>query len=404
MSNSSAVLPLEIEIARPALEQIARKIASGSEECRVVGGTYTIDGRERVVIASASDGGGRPIRFAIAQSPRSETPTVVLTQGGLVEFPDTRIDNLRVIGPGLHRVARDPIAEAIHGEAFSRLRGALGSEALETLQSLRVAIVGCGRIGSLLASSLARLHVAELTLIDPDNVEGHNLDAMDGVSASDIGRRKVHAVAAGLRAQGGANVVAIPHTVSCGLGIDAVKRADVLVSCADHALARASVAVLASLYMKPLLDIGVGIARSAGGGLERGADVRLVLPGEGRCVACFGGIAQSDQMIVSLTGEVQDERWNVRRLGSLRSLNQIAGHLGLTLLEDLARDAISGSSWLRFAADDREGPRIEKLSGSVQSACPVCALSGRADVGLGLLPRTIRVMARRMLLAKVGRS
>ncbi len=61
---------------------------------------------------------------------------------------------------------------------WSRTIGALGGEDVwQRLIRLRVAVIGCGRSGSITALSLARLGLRHLTLIDPDMVELHNLNA-----------------------------------------------------------------------------------------------------------------------------------------------------------------------------------------------------------------------------------
>jgi molybdopterin/thiamine biosynthesis adenylyltransferase len=48
------------------------------------------------------------------------------------------------------------------------------------LRSLRLAVVGCGRFGSLVVDHIAAYGVARLTLIDPNVMERHNLGEMVG--------------------------------------------------------------------------------------------------------------------------------------------------------------------------------------------------------------------------------
>lgn len=58
----------------------------------------------------------------------------------------------------------------------------------------RVTMIGCGGIGSFTAAGLAKLGIPHLTLIDPDEVEEHNLPNQN-YSSGDIACPKVEALA-----------------------------------------------------------------------------------------------------------------------------------------------------------------------------------------------------------------
>lgn len=122
-------------------------------------------------------------------------------------FPPTQIEpvqTLNVVGPGMPRLAAVDL-QAVHrrplsaheAERWSWLIGALvRSRGLgQRLRALHFCIVGVGRTGSLLAQTLAKHGARHLSLIDPDRVELHNLDAMDAVTEQDLGRLKVEVVA-----------------------------------------------------------------------------------------------------------------------------------------------------------------------------------------------------------------
>jgi|GEM_PF-2693004 len=176
-------------------------------------------------------------------------------------------------------------------EVFSRTIGALGADAFARLRRLRVAVVGCGRTGSLAAEALAAMGVARLTLVDADLLEPHNLGEMAGVSPDDLGRPKAAALADTARRQAayrGTDVVAAASSVLALPALFALKPADVLVSCANSPSARLACAAPAALYLQPLLDIGTGVL-TAPGGRRMGLDVRLIFPG--RCLLCLGGVA-----------------------------------------------------------------------------------------------------------------
>ncbi|MBI4636257.1 MAG: hypothetical protein HY727_07890 [Candidatus Rokubacteria bacterium] len=74
----------------------------------------------------------------------------------------------------------------------------------------------------------------------------------------------------------------------------------------------------------------------------------------------------------------RDVPWHQQRAGSLRSLNQIAAHLGLRLLEDFVGERLDRSVWLRVEFDHQGMLRQEILSPPGR-ACALCAQVGLGD-------------------------
>lgn len=308
---------------------------------------------------------------------------------------DEPIHSLKIVGPGMYRVVAQAGRAAYpeqplppdERERWSRAIGALGEEAWRRFRSLRYALIGVGRSGSLVAGSLARLGVRHLALIDPDRLEPHNLDAMDGVTARDVGRLKVNAVQESLGAMSGSFQVAhpLPDSITTLRALLAVKEADLLLACVDHDGARLATGVLASLYAKPLLDIGTGIF-GTGETRRMGGDVRLILPGD-RCLICLGAVANPQQartvFIARRLPAPPGLPWQQQRAGSLRSLNQIAAHLGVRLLEDLVGERVSSSLWIRLEFDPHGLPTLHRLTPHANPACPLCRQMGAGDDGLG---------------------
>jgi hypothetical protein len=310
--------------------------------------------------------------------------------------PLERVDEVRIVGPGMPILANTttprltPLPPAL-ALRFSRLIGTLGPLAWHRLTDSHIVVAGCGRTGSLVALSLARLGLARVTLIDPDHLEEHNLDAMDGVGMTDLGRPKVHAVRDAMQAvwpQG--RVIAHARSLTALDALPLLRAGEVLISCVDDDGARWAAAVAATLYLMPLLDIGVGV-HGQGAQRQMGADVRLALPGDG-CLLCWGGVARPEQVATlrGATGRrahaVRD--WRDERAGSLRSLNQIAVGLGLRLLEDLYAGRVNGSRWVRLSIDAGGTPTIMPMPApTVRRSCPLCALRGLGDAGVGQIGR-----------------
>ena len=108
----------------------------------------------------------------------------------------------------------------------------------QRLRSLHVALVGCGRTGSLVVDALAALGVARLTLIDPDMLELHNLGEMVGRLDDAVGRPKAEALAAlAVAARRGTIAVPVVASVRTLRTLFVVKPADLIVSCPDSAAA-----------------------------------------------------------------------------------------------------------------------------------------------------------------------
>ena len=191
--------------------------------------------------------------------------------------------------PARLEAARNGLPESGSG---GRAIGALGVETWQRIVGLTYGIVGVGRTGSVLAQSMAAgWGVERLVLIDPDRVEAHNLGEMACFAEQDIGRWKSEAVAAWLRSPlERPEITALNESITHLRSLQAVQACDVLFGGVDHDGARLAAAVLATLFCKPYLDVATGIH---GGGDRRqmGADIRLTVPGAGRCLFCLGGLA-----------------------------------------------------------------------------------------------------------------
>ncbi|MBI4606269.1 MAG: ThiF family adenylyltransferase, partial [Planctomycetes bacterium] len=172
------------------------------------------------------------------------------------EEPLHRLD---IVGPGMERLVLlqpnatslatkdldrpspgDPLG--LDNNRWSRTAGALGGEAvLRRLTSLRIALSGVGRTGSILASLLATLGLRDVALIDPDRIAPHNLGEMDLVTEADLGRSKAEAVLERLRnrfghAVGGWHAVSLP--LPDPVALNEIKEADVAAVSVDQDAAR----------------------------------------------------------------------------------------------------------------------------------------------------------------------
>ena len=152
-----------------------------------------------------------------------------------------------------------------------------------------------------------------------------------------------------------------------------------LVSCVDDNTARLFVSQVATRGLQPHLDIGTGVVAEGSSRLI-GADIRLVVPGDG-CLLCIGGVGDMRQRLerlVAIQQGIEPPRlpWDLQRLGSLRSVNQMAVAVGMRLLETQAAGESERSCWLRI---EWEGhiPQSRLMSHDNNPSCPLCRLTGR---------------------------
>ena len=78
-------------------------------------------------------------------------------------------------------------------EQFLRTQMLLGTEALERLQSARVAVFGIGGVGGYTVEALARSGIGQLDLIDSDSVSVSNINRQILATHSTVGMPKVKA-------------------------------------------------------------------------------------------------------------------------------------------------------------------------------------------------------------------
>jgi hypothetical protein len=224
-----------------------------------------------------------------------------------------------------------------------------------------------------------------LVLVDPDLVEEANLDASATMGQAELGWPMVEAVARAVAGLGAGTEVV---TLQCPVGdLEAlwhVRGADLVACCADDDGARWATAVLASLYLRPVLDIGTGVSVE-GGQWRAGADVRLVYPGEG-CLVCAGGLSRPERAASYRRGAAEHGGWHHQRAGSLASLNLKAVGLGLGMAEGAASGKLGSSAWQHLEVGRSGLATLEQRRLSPARDCPLCRLRGRGDSALGQVP------------------
>lgn len=210
-----------------------------------------------------------------------------------VWLPDgTRLalDEAVVVGNTIQRLTSSPRKHSGATEAtYDRQVKMFGKNGQTELANCRIAILGLGGIGSLVAEYLARLGVGYFLLVDDDLVEGSNLSRIVGASASDA-RDKNTKVSVAQRMILEANSKAQIRLIADDAAKESVAKeltnSDYLFLAADSMRARLVFNALVHQYLIPGVQLGAKI-RSDGEGklIDVMSANRPVRPGHG-CLWC----------------------------------------------------------------------------------------------------------------------
>jgi len=314
------------------------------------------------------------------------------------------VSQLRVIGPHLkfllptaserHRTSAATLS-ARQKEVFDRTILAFGEPGQRMLRRLRVAVVGAGGLGHLVAIELALLGVGEITLIDPDRLDVTNANRFVAAPIADARRKpyKVHALARFIRRLVGrqTHVVAVRGKVQSPSALRLLRMADVMFGCTDSHQARVLLNGVSAAYLVPFIDIGVGIHSENGRVQLMAGQVRTVLPGYGPCLTCMGGYDPEAASAASLDPQGQEE---FRRRGYIKGEN-IAAPSVISLNGTLASIAVT--EFLKLVSGLAEPAPylfIDALNGMAfpprgverNPECGVCGQDAALGVGDEILP------------------
>ncbi len=157
---------------------------------------------------------------------------------------------------------RDLLAEASRPDPerrFGGLRRLHGPAGYERLRGARIAVVGVGGVGSWTAEALARSGVAELTLIDLDQVAESNINRQVHALEGTLGQAKVHALRDRIaQIHPDCVVHAIEEFIDEGNVAEWLQadRLDGVIDCCDQVRAKAAIAAWALAHQRALVCVG----------------------------------------------------------------------------------------------------------------------------------------------------
>jgi hypothetical protein len=242
------------------------------------------DSHERGYPALLQIGRGVPVG-ALVFGLRSVQADVWLSDGTRLA-----LDGAVVVGNTIKRLTPSPGLLLRGAEAsYDRQIRMFGKAGQALLSDCRVAIIGLGGIGSLVAENLSRLGIGEFCLIDDDHVEESNLSRIVGATISDA-RHRIMKVNVAEREILQGNPNAKVKLVTSDVAREAAAReligCDFVFLAADSMRARLVFNAVVHQYLIPGVQLGSKIRADRDGAL---LDVmsanRPVRPGDG-CLWC----------------------------------------------------------------------------------------------------------------------
>ena len=201
------------------------------------------------------------------------------------------LGSYRVVGHEITRLYSQPCRERESDTEHDRQVRMFGAAGQQILQASKVAVIGLGGVGSLVAEHLARLGVGNLVLIDPDKIESTNLSRVVGATRVDVevGQFKTQIAVRHAREMAiDAMLVPIAGDVARDSVAKVLRDCDFIFLAADSMRARLVVNALAHQYLIPAVQMGAKIRRGERGTLaDAMCAVRHIRPGAG-CLWCNG--------------------------------------------------------------------------------------------------------------------
>ena len=235
----------------------------------------------------------------------------------------------RVVGHDITRLYSQQRQESESDTEHDRQMRMFGAAGQHILQASKVAVVGLGGVGSLVAEYLARLGVGNLVLIDPDEIESTNLSRVVGATQVDVesGQLKTQIAVRHMREMAvHAKLQPIAGDVSSRSVAQVLRDCDFIFLAADSMRARLVVNALAHQYLIPAIQMGAKIRRGNCGNLEDAmCAVRHIRPGTG-CLWC-NGLIDSTQLAIEAKSdsERKEQAYGVQEPNpSVITLNAVA--------------------------------------------------------------------------------
>ena len=285
-----------------------------------------LESHERGYPALLAIGRGIPVG-ALVYGRRAVAADIWLSDGSR-----RSLGTYRVIGNDIERLSSQPSRDQDSDPEHDRQVRMFGAVGQAILRASKVAVVGLGGIGSMVAEYLARLGIGNLVLVDTDEIESSNLSRVVGATRVDVetGQLKTQIAVRHAREMAiHAELHPVVGDVSSESVAQLLRNCDFIFLAADSMRARLVVNALAHQYLIPAVQMGAKIRQDDCGDLEDAmCAVRQIRPGIG-CLWCNGLIDPTQLAIEAKSdSERKEQAYGVLEPNpSVITLNAVAaGH------------------------------------------------------------------------------
>lgn len=223
---------------------------------------------------------------------------------------------------------RDKKRDSYAGSLDRQIK-AIGIAAQARLNSMRVAVIGVGGIGSAVAVQLGRMGLGKITLVDRDIIDESNLSRVYGSTSKDIGKPKVAVLKKHIESFSKSKVEAIQADVGTTRLDDELADSDVIFGCTDNLTSRSVLNDLSLKFYIPLIDGGCRISLRDDGSIEQIVGRVQVVNPDGACLWCNGTLNATAILQESYSSE---EKRKLAAEGYYQDLGRQPSIISLTTL------------------------------------------------------------------------
>lgn len=291
----------------------------------------------------------------------------------------TPLVGITIIGTPVirHRFQDQHEKEGVLSEKFDRQVRAFGEDGQRTLESLKVAVVGVGGTGSIVAEQLVRAGLRDLRLVDYDTIEESNLSRIFGATTRDVNLSKVDVLEKSLQAIGRVAISKDYRSAIAQSVLMTLRGCDLVFSCVDNDRTRALLNRFAHQYLIPVVDIGTRLDGRQGR-ITAAAGRVSILGNDLSCLRCSNHI---DAERIRAESMAREERFALQREGyvmgidepapAVVSLNTVVAGLGATAALNLFVGLTGGVQPVDQIYDARTGS-VFPVSPRHERGCDVC--------------------------------
>ena len=321
--------------------------------------------------------------FLHRRNPQMHSFSMVLCAGSIKARLVGRADlvPVRVVGSEVTR-----FAPSAHGaetpKRFDRQVRAFGAAGQAVLRGLKVAIIGVGGTGSLVAQQLAYLGVGTVLLVDADTLEESNLNRVVGARKDAVGKHKTEVAAAMIRDIDPAiKVETLAESVISQQALPRLRTMEAIFICTDSHSSRAFLSEVAYQYLIPAFDVGTSINAVDGRVTAITGRTQMLAPGL-PCLLCGNALDARAIREELMTSEQRaaDPYFNSGGVNqpAVISLNSTVVSLAVTMFLAAFVGIPSKSRWQSY---DAIAGTVRNLGMKLDPECPVCGISGIIAAG-----------------------